>query len=112
MIFFFNYSDFKIIFITLQDFKVDTFEYRLLREVSFRESLTRRFAGESDVSLSTTIEANLGPPSPPKLQHKPRNSKISENSDATFTANVGANPKPRVSSEKNFYYKFIYLNCY
>ncbi|KAL1117095.1 hypothetical protein AAG570_004423, partial [Ranatra chinensis] len=85
----------------LQDFKVDTFEYRLLREVSFRESLTRRFVGESDITLNTTVERSLGPPAPPKVHQKPRNSKLSEGSDATFVANIAANPKPRLTWFKN-----------
>ncbi|XP_024080936.1 titin isoform X2 [Cimex lectularius] len=84
-----------------EDFKVDTFEYRLLREVSFRESLTRRYAGESDMSLSTVVERHLGPPAPPQVQAKPRNSKLNEGSDAVFTAVVPANPKPRLTWFKN-----------
>lgn len=45
-----------------EEFKVDTFEYRLLREVSFRESITRRYAGETDAQLITTLDRALGPP--------------------------------------------------
>lgn len=82
----------------LQDFKVDTFEYRILREVEFRESLTRRYAGESDSQISHTVERTLGPVSPPQISQKPRNSKLSEGTDATFQAKVSANPKPRVSA--------------
>uniref|UniRef100_A0A146M532 Titin n=2 Tax=Lygus hesperus TaxID=30085 RepID=A0A146M532_LYGHE len=84
-----------------EDFKVDTFEYRLLREVSFRESLTRRSAGESDVSLSTTLERQLGPPAPPQVAAKPRNSKLQEGADAVFTASVPGNPRPRLTWFKN-----------
>lgn len=76
---------------------MDTFEYRLLREVSFRESLTRRFVGESDITLETKIDKFLGPPAPPQLQSKPRNSKLVEGSDAVFSAFIPANPRPRVS---------------
>lgn len=87
-----------LFFSNFQDFKVDTFEYRLLREVSFRESLTRRYVGESDMTLSTTVERQLGPPAPPQLVAKPRNSKLQEGSDAVFVAQVPANPRPRVST--------------
>lgn len=72
----------------VEEFKVDTFEYRLLREVSFRESITRRFAGESDIQISTVVERSLGPPAPPQIAQKPRNSKLLEGSDAVFTAKV------------------------
>lgn len=81
----------------LQDFKVDTFEYRILREVEFRESLTRRYTNESDPQISHTVERTLGPAAPPQIAQKPRNSKLGEGSDATFQAKVSANPRPRVS---------------
>lgn len=81
----------------LQEFKVDTFEYRILREVEFRNSLTRRHPGESDAQLTTTVDRSLGPVAPPQIAQKPRNSKLSEGTDATFQAKVAANPRPRVS---------------
>lgn len=84
-----------------EDFKVDTFEYRLLREVSFRESITRRQVNETDVHLSTQVERNLGPPAPPQIAQKPRNSKLLEGSDAVFTAKISANPKPRLTWFRN-----------
>lgn len=77
--------------------QVDTFEYRLLRELEFRESITRRFAGESNLQISTTVDRNLGPIAPPQITQKPRNSKLVEGSDAVFTAKITGNPKPRVS---------------
>lgn len=83
-----------------EDFKVDTFEYRLLREVSYRESITRRYATESDAQLSTIVE-RTGPPAPPQISQKPRNSKLVEGSDAVFTTKVTANPKPRLTWFKN-----------
>lgn len=43
-----------------EEFKVDTFEYRLLREVSFRESITRRYGGETDAQIITTVDRALG----------------------------------------------------
>jgi titin len=84
-----------------EDFKIDTFEYRLLREVSFRESITRRFVGETDVQLSTTVERSLGPPAAPQISQKPRNSKLLEGSDAVFSAKVSANPRPRITWFRN-----------
>lgn len=84
-----------------EDFKVDTFEYRLLRETSFRESITRRYSGESDAQLCGTIDRTLGPAAPPQISQKPRNSKLQEGSDAVFTAKVGANPKPRLTWFRN-----------
>lgn len=84
-----------------EDFKIDTFEYRLLREVSFRESITRRTTYEKDSQISTTVERSLGPPAPPQISQKPRNSKLLEGSDAVFTANLSANPRPRITWFKN-----------
>lgn len=84
-----------------EDFKVDTFEYRLLREVSFRESITRRSTTEIDYQISTVVERSLGPPAPPQIAQKPRNSKLLEGSNAVFTAKVGANPKPRLTWFRN-----------
>jgi hypothetical protein len=83
--------------VLFKDFKVDTFEYRLLREVEFRESLTRRYVGEMDAQIVTTVDRSLGPVAPPQIAQKPRNSKLAEGSDAIFQAKVTANPKPRVS---------------
>lgn len=79
-----------------EEFKVDTFEYRLLREVHFREQITTRYAGETDSQLSQVVERS-GPVAPPLIQVKPRNSKLVEGSDAVFSMKVVANPKPRMS---------------
>ncbi|XP_031367951.1 titin isoform X4 [Apis dorsata] len=87
--------------VSIEDFKVDTFEYRLLRETEFRESITRRFVGESDVQISTVVDRNLGPVAPPQITQKPRNSKLVEGSDAVFTAKISGNPKPRLTWFKN-----------
>lgn len=84
-----------------QDFKIDTFEYRLLREVSYRESITKRYSSEVDSQMSTIVERSLGPPAPPQVTQKPRNSKLLEGSDAVFTAKVSANPRPRLTWFKN-----------
>ncbi|XP_068082222.1 titin [Anabrus simplex] len=84
-----------------EDFKVDTFEYRLLREVEFRESITRRYIGESDAEMITVVDRSLGPVAPPQIQQKPRNSKLTEGSEATFQAKITANPKPRLTWFKN-----------
>lgn len=83
------------------DFKVDTFEYRLLREVSFRESITKRYIGETDTQISTNIDKSLGPVSPPKVAQKPRNSKLQEGADAQFQVQLSGNPRPRVTWFKN-----------
>lgn len=82
---------------------MDTFEYRLLRETEFRESITRRFVGESDSQISTVIDRSLGPVAPAQIVQKPRNSKLIEGSDAVFTAKVTGNPKPRVILKKLYY---------
>lgn len=80
-----------------EEFKVDTFEYRILRETSFRESVTRRNIGEHDSQLNYEVDRSLGPAAPPQLQQKPRNSKLVEGSDASFSARVAANPRPRLT---------------
>lgn len=80
-----------------EEFRVDTFEYRLLREVSYRESITRRSSYESDFKLSTEIDRSLGPAHPPQIQTKQRNTKLIEGSDALFTAKVSSNPRPRLT---------------
>jgi titin len=78
-----------------EEFKVDTFEYRLLREKEFRQSITRREAGEADAEIPA--QPTSGPITPPQISQKARNSKLLEGSDATFTAKISANPAPRVS---------------
>lgn len=60
-----------------EEFKVDTFEYRILRETSFRESLTRRNIGESDMQLNYEVDRSLGPAAPPRISQQVRNSKVS-----------------------------------
>lgn len=86
---------------SIEDFKVDTFEYRLLREVSYRETITRRYIGETDVQISTEIDRTLGPVAPPKVAQKPRNSKLQEGADAQFQVQLSGNPKPRVTWFRN-----------
>ena len=83
--------------VLFQDFKVDTPEYRLLREVEFCESLTHCYVGEMDAQIVTTVDRSLGPVAPPQIAQNPRNSKLAEGSDAIFQAKVTANFKPRVS---------------
>ena len=80
----------------------------MLREVEFRESLTRRYVGESDTQIVTAVDRSLGPVAPPQIAQKPRNSKLAEGSDAVFQAKVTANPKPRVS----FLFQEIYCNMF
>lgn len=84
-----------------EEFKVDTFEYRLLREVSFRESITRRSSHETDSQLTYEVDRSLGPAAPPQIQQKPRNSKLVEGADAVFSVKVASNPKPRLTWFRN-----------
>lgn len=81
-----------------------------MRESEFRESITRRFVGESDLQISTTVDRTLGPVAPPQITQKPRNSKLVEGSDAVFTAKITGNPKPRVSLSRNSITKNITFN--
>ena len=79
---------------------MDTFEYRLIRETEFRESLTRRYAGETETETEVETETESqqpGPLSPPQVQTKPRATKVSQNGDATFQARLAGNPKPKVT---------------
>ncbi|XP_037947834.1 titin-like [Teleopsis dalmanni] len=86
---------------TEEEFRVDTFEYRLLREVSYREAITRRSSYEQDYHLVQEVDRSLGPAHAPQIAQKPRNSKLIEGSDAVFTAKVGSNPKPRLTWFRN-----------
>ena len=83
------------------DFKVDTFEYRLLREVEFRESLTRRSQSdlqtETETETETDFEQLTTPLAPPQLVQQPRNTKLLQGSDATFQAKLQGNPKPKLT---------------
>ncbi|XP_043190339.1 titin-like isoform X4 [Amphibalanus amphitrite] len=79
---------------SVEEFRVDTFEYRLIRESEFREALTRRQPGEPEVVVSAR---RPGPLSPPQLQGKPRASKVQEGGSATFQARLAGNPPPRIT---------------
>ncbi|KAK8746935.1 hypothetical protein OTU49_016904 [Cherax quadricarinatus] len=81
----------------IESFRVDTFEYRLLHEVEFRQSLTMRLAGEVEVEVG----AIQGPPQAPQLQQKPRSTKVADGGNATFTVSVSGYPTPRVVWFKN-----------
>ena len=79
---------------------MDTFEYRLIRETEFRESLTRRYAGETETETEVETETESrhpGPLSPPQVQTKPRATKVAQNGDASFQARLVGNPKPKVT---------------
>ncbi|CAG0878668.1 unnamed protein product [Darwinula stevensoni] len=87
-----------------EDFRVDTFEYRLLRDAEFREAKTKRLANETETETEVETESEPvtpGPLSPPQLAQKPRSSKVLEGSDATFQAKVTGNPRPKVTWFKN-----------
>ena len=75
---------------------MDTFEYRLLREVEFRESMFRRLPGEEVVPEKPAALDKAKPPSAPQIISRPRNSKLLEGSEATFQAKISGNPKPKV----------------
>ncbi|XP_022243271.1 titin-like [Limulus polyphemus] len=77
-------------------FRVDTFEYRLLREEEFRKSLIVRRHGEPIPALDRSR-----PPSAPQLLQRPRNSKLVEGADATFQVQIGGNPQPQITWFKN-----------
>ncbi|KAG7174091.1 Titin-like 19 [Homarus americanus] len=80
-----------------ESFRVDTFEYRLLHEVEFRQTLSVRMTGEAEVEVG----AIQGPPQAPQLQQKPRSTKVSDGGNATFTVSVNGYPTPRVIWFKN-----------
>ncbi|KAK2708330.1 hypothetical protein QYM36_014067 [Artemia franciscana] len=77
-----------------EDFKVDTFEYRLLREVEFREQVTRLRPGDAREETEE-IEQMPGPITAPTITQKPRNSKVLEGSDGIFTVKISGNPNPK-----------------
>ena len=81
-----------------QMFRVDTFEYRLLHEVEFRQAITQRTASEQDVNFSVPVQ---GAPQAPQLQQKPRATKVGQGNNATFTAVINANPGARVTWFRN-----------
>ncbi|XP_054706308.1 titin-like isoform X2 [Uloborus diversus] len=83
-----------------ESFRVDTFEYRLLREVEFRESLFRRLPGEEAPEKPVPLD-KAQPPSAPQILARPRNSKLLEGSEATFQAKISGNPKPKITWFKN-----------
>lgn len=95
---------------------MDTFEYRLLREVEFRESLFRRLPGEEATEKAAPMDKTQ-PPSAPQIMARPRNSKLLEGSEATFQAKITGNPKPKVNKSNKITFKnnipsftmFIYL---
>uniref|UniRef100_T1J5H7 Ig-like domain-containing protein n=1 Tax=Strigamia maritima TaxID=126957 RepID=T1J5H7_STRMM len=87
---------------TDETFRVDTFEYRLLREIEFRESKTRRLIYEtSETETDGEVTDESGPVCAPQILQRPRNSKLLEGTDATFQAKITGNPKPRITWFKN-----------
>ena len=81
---------------THTEFRVDTFEYRILHEVEFRQNLTRHLPGEIEHRGPVT-----GTPQAPTVEDKPRSTKVTESSDAKFTVSLSANPMARVIWFKN-----------
>ena len=75
-----------------QQFRVDTFEYRLVQEVEFRQAITQRSANEPDAHLPQLVQ---GEPLAPQIHQKPRSTKVAQGNNATFTTVLKANPTPR-----------------
>ncbi|UYV83626.1 hypothetical protein LAZ67_23001768 [Cordylochernes scorpioides] len=82
----------------VESFRVDTFEYRLLREIEFRDTLTRRQVGEVEHQY---VVDRTRPVAAPQIAQRPRNSKLLEGTDATFQAAVPANPPPKITWFRN-----------
>lgn len=82
-----------------QVFRVDTFEYRLLHEVEFRQAITQRAANEQDVSFGGPIQ---GVPQAPQLQQKPRATKVPQGNNATFTVVINGEGGIMLNSIVNF----------
>lgn len=81
-----------------QSFKSDTFEYRLLREIEFRDAKTKRAQSETETEAETDDGKYSDREKAPQFVQKPRNSKLLEGTDAIFQANIAGNPRPRVSN--------------
>lgn len=72
-------------------FKVDAFEHRLLREIEYRQNLTRKYQDDPDVYV---ISPPNTAPGQPRILQKPKDSKINVGSTATFFVKVeGVNTK-------------------
>ena len=77
-----------------QDFKVSSFEQRLLDEIDFREG---RVAPQHHVTDSDAFR-QVQEMAPPALEQVLKNFQLMEGSDATFVCKVNGNPMPNVSS--------------
>jgi hypothetical protein len=72
-------------------FKVDTFEYRLLREIEYRQNITRKYQDDPDIYV---ISPPTTAPGPPRVIQKPKNLKIVAGQTAQFFVKVeGVNTK-------------------
>ncbi|KAM5192481.1 palladin [Mantella aurantiaca] len=74
-----------------QDYKVSSFEQRLIGEIEYR--LERSPVEESDDEVEHEDESDG---SPPQFETKLRHFKIFEGMSATFTCKVTGNPKPKI----------------
>ncbi|RWS09309.1 titin-like isoform X1, partial [Dinothrombium tinctorium] len=78
-----------------ETFRIDTFEYRLLREEEFRQTVIRQYTSKYEVWEQERPAIPNQPLSAPQVLQKPRNSKLVEGSEATFQARLTSNPPPK-----------------
>ncbi|RWS20629.1 titin-like isoform X1, partial [Leptotrombidium deliense] len=84
-----------------ESFRIDTFEYRLLREIEYRQTLIRQYSGQNEIWEQQRPAVPNEPITAPQLKQKPRNSKLIEGKDATFQVQVISNPPPKLYWFKN-----------
>ena len=76
-----------------QEYKVSSFEQRLISEIEFR--LERSPVEESDEDVQHDEDAE-GPGAAPSFAHKLKHLKVFEGMPVTFTCKVHGDPKPKV----------------
>ena len=78
----------------METFRVDTFEYRLLHEAEYRQSITM----SQGIEFSAPTQ---DAPQTPQIKEKPRSTKVAQGGNATFAVSMTANPAPVVVWFKN-----------
>lgn len=78
-----------------QDFPIETFEYRILNEISFRHMMTQTIEGEQLYDPNAVHDPNR-PPEAPTVVEKQQNQQRAAGEDVTFQALLSGNPRPRV----------------